>query len=132
MVVNLSYKLIKKFNFKTIVTTRSAEGISIVDDKRNIHLPSMAREVYDVSGAGDTVLAYIASGLAKGKSLPNATEIANDAAGIAVGKFGTTVVNQSDLLDSNPNEKMCTIDQIQNMLKKYLIRKLVSLMVVLI
>ena len=72
----------------------------------------MAREVYDVSGAGDTV-SYIASGLAKGKSLPNATEIANDAAGIAC--FGTTVVNQSDLLDSNPNEKMCTIDQIQNM-----------------
>ena len=67
----------------------------------------MAREVYDVSGAGDTVLAYIASGLAKGKSLPNATEIANDAAGIAVGKFGTTVVNQSeDLLASNPNEKI--------------------------
>ena len=124
IVVNLSNKLIKKFNFKTIVTTRSSEGISIVDNKRNIHLPSRAREVYDVSGAGDTVLAYIASGLAKGKSLPNATEIANDAAGIAVGKFGTTVVNQSDLLDSNPNEKMCTIDQIQNMLKKTFNKKI--------
>ena len=119
LIVNLSKKLLRKFLFKTIITTRSSDGISIIDEKNvNIHLPSKAREVYDVSGAGDTVLAYIASGLAKGKTLPNATEIANDAAGVAVGRFGTTVVSESDLLDSNPINKICLIDELESELKK--------------
>lgn len=119
IVIKLSKSLLKKFNFDAVVTTRSFDGISIVDKKyKHIHLPSKAQEVYDVSGAGDTVIAYIASGLAKGRSLFNATEIANDAAGIAVGKFGTTVVNENDLLNANQNVKICSLEEIYSDLKK--------------
>ena len=118
VVVKLSKLLISKFRFDSVVTTRSSDGISIVDkNNKTIHLPSKAKEVYDVSGAGDTVIAYIASGLSKGKNLFNSTELANDAAGVAVGKFGTTVVNESDLLDSNNNKKVCSIDEICSDLK---------------
>ena len=120
VVVRLSRKLLKKFNFDAIVTTRSSDGISIVDKKNNyLHLPSKAQEVFDVSGAGDTVIAYIASGIANGRSLFNATEIANDAAGFAVGKFGTTVVNEKDLLISNQKNKLCELKELNYDLKKY-------------
>jgi len=113
LVVRLSRSLIKKFDFDSVITTRSAEGISVVSNNNQVfHLPSKAKEVFDVSGAGDTVLAYIASGIANGKTLNNSAEIANDAAGIAVGKFGTTVVNKSDLLDSNKQEKLCSVNEI--------------------
>ena len=119
-VVKMSKRLLKKYNFDAIVTTRSSDGISIVDKKNHyLHLPSKAQEVFDVSGAGDTVIAYIASGLANGRSLFNATEIANDAAGVAVGKFGTTVVNEKDLLNSNQKNKLCKLDELSYVLKKY-------------
>ena len=87
-------------------------------------MPSKAKEVYDVSGAGDTVIAYIASGLANGKSLFNATEIANDAAGIAVGKFGTSIVNENDLLDSSQLKKLCTLEEVFFEIKKMVNKKI--------
>jgi len=120
IVVTLSKELLRKYKFDAIVTTRSSDGISIVDNNNDyLHLPSKAQEVFDVSGAGDTVIAYIAAGIAKGKSLFNATEIANDAAGIAVGKFGTTVVNEKDLLNSNQSKKLLKLEELYNDLKKY-------------
>ena len=119
LVIKLSKKLIKKLNFEAVITTRSSNGISIVHkEDKSLHLPSKAKEVYDVSGAGDTVIAYIASGLANGRSLFNATEIANDAAGVAVGKFGTTVVNENDLLNANENIKVSSLDEITSDLRK--------------
>ncbi len=118
VVVKLSKLLISKFGFDSVITTRSSDGISIVDKSNKIlHLPSKAKEVFDVSGAGDTVIAYVASGLSKGKNLYNATELANDAAGVAVGKFGTTVVNGSDLLNSDNEKKVCTLNEICSDLK---------------
>jgi D-beta-D-heptose 7-phosphate kinase/D-beta-D-heptose 1-phosphate adenosyltransferase len=63
-----------------------------------LHLPAEAAEVYDVSGAGDTALATLACGLATGLDLPLAARLANMAAGIGVGKAGTAVVRESDLL----------------------------------
>ena len=83
-----------------------------------------AKEVYDVSGAGDTVIAYISSGLARGRSLFNSVEIANDAAGIAVAKFGTTVVNEDDLLENDQEKKVCSIKQIQEELKNKINKKI--------
>ncbi len=113
LVIKLSKKLLDDFDFEAIVVTRSSRGISIVGkENKNLQLPSKAQEVYDVSGAGDTVIAYIASGLANGKSLFNSTEIANDAAGIAVGKFGTTIVNENDLLDHSQLKKLCALEEI--------------------
>ncbi|MEE2694802.1 MAG: D-glycero-beta-D-manno-heptose-7-phosphate kinase [Pseudomonadota bacterium] len=119
LVVKLSKKLIKDFGFDAVITTRSADGISVVNStNRNLHLPSKAKEVFDVSGAGDTVIAYIATGLSKEQTLFNATEIANDAAGIAVGKFGTTVVNTSELVEANKENKICSLEEISSEIKK--------------
>lgn len=98
LVIKLSKVMIKKLKFKAIITTRSKDGISVVDSSNNyFHLPSEAKEVFDVSGAGDTVLAYLASSILRGDELRTATMISNIAAGIAVGKFGTSVVSQEEI-----------------------------------
>jgi bifunctional ADP-heptose synthase (sugar kinase/adenylyltransferase) len=62
-----------------------------------------AREVYDVTGAGDTAIATLAVMLAEGRSLMDATRIANRAAGLVVGKFGTSSVSRAELFDSFPS-----------------------------
>lgn len=125
VVEKLSKKILFELQFEAVVITRSSEGISIVSkENKNIHLPSKAKEVYDVSGAGDTVIAYIASGLANGKTLYNSTEIANDAAGIAVGKFGTTIVNENDLLDSGQNKKLRSLEEVIFEIKKSINKKI--------
>ena len=63
------------------------------------HEPTLAREVFDVSGAGDTVIGALALMLASGADLPEAMHIANRAAGIVVGKLGTATVNREELLN---------------------------------
>jgi hypothetical protein len=68
------------------------------DIVHELSLPAVAREVSDVTGAGDTVIATVALGLAAGASLTAAAELANHAAGIAVARFGPTAVTQADLL----------------------------------
>jgi D-beta-D-heptose 7-phosphate kinase/D-beta-D-heptose 1-phosphate adenosyltransferase len=82
----------------TIVATRSEQGISIVrTDAPTVHLPTYAREVFDVSGAGDTVVAALAAALATGASITEAAQLANTAAGIVVGKRGTAVATSAEL-----------------------------------
>lgn len=83
-----------------ILITRGAEGMSIFDGKKATHLPSVAREVFDVTGAGDTVAAVMALGAASGCSLLEATILANIAAGLAVGKRGTATVSLTELRDA--------------------------------
>jgi D-beta-D-heptose 7-phosphate kinase/D-beta-D-heptose 1-phosphate adenosyltransferase len=81
-----------------VLVTRGADGMTLVsagDDP--VHLPALAREVFDVSGAGDTVVAVIAAGLAAGLDTIVAAELANVAAGIVVGKAGTAVVHREEL-----------------------------------
>jgi D-beta-D-heptose 7-phosphate kinase/D-beta-D-heptose 1-phosphate adenosyltransferase len=65
-----------------------------------VTIPTMAKEVYDVTGAGDTVAATLALGLAAGCSMNNAAVLANHAAGIVVGKIGTASVSAAELLDT--------------------------------
>ena len=102
----VSLKLIKKYGFDAVVTTKSSEGISVVKKKKkNFCIPSKAKEVFDVSGAGDTVVAFIASGLARGEDFENSVKLANEAAGIVVGKFGTAVVNRLEVENKNVNNK---------------------------
>ena len=67
---------------------------------RPFAIPSRAQEVYDVSGAGDTVISLLAAGLAAGLTGPTAAEIANLAAGIVVGKLGTATVTPAELIDA--------------------------------
>ncbi len=78
--------------------TRSEEGMSLFfRDGRHLHLPTEAREVFDVSGAGDTVLAFLGAGLGCGLGFEAAARLANLAAGIVVGKLGTSTVSPDEL-----------------------------------
>jgi D-beta-D-heptose 7-phosphate kinase/D-beta-D-heptose 1-phosphate adenosyltransferase len=81
-----------------LVITRSEEGMSIFSESGETHLPTEAREVYDVTGAGDTVLALLGFGLAAGLSLEESAQLANCGAGVVVGKVGTSTANRDELL----------------------------------
>ena len=90
--------LIARHDFGAMLVTRSAEGMSLVDGDGGIrHFPARAREIYDVSGAGDTVIATLAVALAAGLDYPDAADLANTAGGIVVGKAGTAVVRADEL-----------------------------------
>jgi len=80
-----------------LLVTRSEEGMSLFTADGTVHIPAQAREVFDVSGAGDTVIATLGVLLAAGASQPDAVRIANEAAGVVVGKLGTAVVLPSEL-----------------------------------
>jgi D-beta-D-heptose 7-phosphate kinase/D-beta-D-heptose 1-phosphate adenosyltransferase len=68
--------------------------------KKTLHIPTVAREVYDITGAGDTVIATAALALLSGSSILEAAVLANAAAGIVVGKIGTAAVTSEELLES--------------------------------
>lgn len=80
-----------------LMVTRSEEGMTLFRAEGVVHKPTVAREVYDVSGAGDTVIATLGLMLAAGLELPEAMEWSNRAAGIVVGKLGTAVVHPEEL-----------------------------------
>ncbi len=82
---------------EALLLTRSEEGMSLYGDGAPLHVPTVAREVFDVSGAGDTVIATLAAALGAGGSLEEAVRLANQAAGIVVGKLGTAVVTADEL-----------------------------------
>jgi D-glycero-beta-D-manno-heptose-7-phosphate kinase len=88
----------EQYNFEALLVTRSEEGMSLFTENEAVHEPTQAREVYDVSGAGDTVIATIALMLAAGASMTDAMRIANRAAGVVVGKLGTATVTQQELM----------------------------------
>jgi rfaE bifunctional protein kinase chain/domain len=87
----------QKLGLGGLLVTRSEEGMTLYRKDGRLHVPAQAREVYDVSGAGDTVIATIGAMLAAGESMDQAIRIANRAAGIVVGKFGTAVVTPQEL-----------------------------------
>lgn len=92
-------KIITECGIENVLLTRSQDGMTLVTSKGEAtHLPTEAREVFDVSGAGDTVVACLASAIAGGASLSDAARIANVAAGIVVGKIGTAVVYPDELV----------------------------------
>jgi rfaE bifunctional protein kinase chain/domain len=87
-----------RLSLEALLVTRSEEGMTLFDADGVLHVPTVAREVFDVTGAGDTVLATLASMMAGGLSLREAVPIANRAGGIVVGKFGTSTLQFSELL----------------------------------
>ncbi len=96
-------KLRINLNLEAIIVTRGEHGMSLIrKNNRPFHLPTHAREVFDVTGAGDTVIATLAASLGTGKDMKEATQIANLAAGIVVGKLGSATTNITELL-SNKN-----------------------------
>ncbi len=90
-------RLRQRLGLGSVLVTRSEEGMTLFQRGSRLHVPAMAREVYDVSGAGDTVIATIGVMLAAGKDLEDAVRTANRAAGIVVAKFGTAVVHPAEL-----------------------------------
>ena len=77
--------------------------MSLFENGRVTHIPAVAKEVYDVTGAGDTVLAALGLALTSGASLKEAAVIANHAAGVVVGRAGTATVSRHELLDAIEN-----------------------------
>jgi D-glycero-beta-D-manno-heptose-7-phosphate kinase len=91
-------KLRTELQLDALLVTRSEDGMSLFREHDVQHEPTHTREVFDVSGAGDTVIATLAVMLAGGADLPDAMRIANRAAGIVVGKLGTAVVSREEII----------------------------------
>ncbi len=90
--------LLEKLNIKYLLVTRSKKGMILISKDKTINFSTEAKEVYDVSGAGDTVIATVSLGIALGIDIDSAVKMANIAAGIVVSKFGTTPINKDELL----------------------------------
>jgi rfaE bifunctional protein kinase chain/domain len=91
-------KLRVELGLEALLVTRSEEGMSLFRANSVLHEPTQAREVFDVSGAGDTVIATLAVMMASGADLADAVHIANRAAGIVVAKLGTAVVSREEII----------------------------------
>ena len=92
-------RLRRRLKVEALLVTRGGDGMTLYGRGSRLHVPAQAREVSDVSGAGDTVIATLAVMLAAGGDLPDAVRMANRAAGIKVGKFGTAVVYPHELFE---------------------------------
>ena len=103
--VEKGQQLLRDLQLDALLITRGEHGMTLLQASKNpgqpdtpeLHLPAQAREVFDVTGAGDTVIAVLAAALAAGESLRDAVMLSNIAAGIVVGKLGTAVVSATEL-----------------------------------
>lgn len=96
---NKAQRLREELDLKALLLTRSEEGMTLYTADGELTVPAQAREVFDVSGAGDTVIAVTAAMLAAGADLQEAVRIANRAGGIVVGKLGTASVSYKELFE---------------------------------
>lgn len=92
-------KMRRTLMLDALLVTRSEEGMTLYRRGSRLHVPAQAREVYDVSGAGDTVIATLGVAIASRMPMDDAVRMANRAAGIVVGKFGTATVQPAELFD---------------------------------
>ncbi|PQQ27503.1 bifunctional heptose 7-phosphate kinase/heptose 1-phosphate adenyltransferase [Photorhabdus luminescens] len=91
-------QLVRDLDLQALLITRSEQGMSLLSvDQPPLHLPTQAQEVFDVTGAGDTVIGVLATAIAAGKPLNEACFLANAAAGVVVGKLGTSTVSPIEL-----------------------------------
>lgn len=97
-------RLRQELELTALLVTRSEEGMTLYRQGDVLHEPADAKEVFDVSGAGDTVIGTLGVMLAAGADLPTAVRIANRAAGIVVGKLGTAVVKPDELFEPGEDE----------------------------
>ena len=97
-------ELLDKFSCEAVLVTRGEKGMSVFEKKGDVtHIPTIAREVYDVSGAGDTVIATFSLALAAGAEMKKSAYLSNIAGGIVVGKVGVATISPKEL-----EEKLCT------------------------
>jgi D-beta-D-heptose 7-phosphate kinase / D-beta-D-heptose 1-phosphate adenosyltransferase len=90
----------KTHNIETVIVTRGTKGMMVVGDNCHENIPTVAKDVFDVSGAGDTVIATMAACLCSGYSVVDSAHVANVAAGIVVGKLGTSPITIGELNQS--------------------------------
>jgi len=96
--VNKGLRLVKDLNLEAILITRGEHGMTLIrPDSPELHLPARAQEVFDVTGAGDTVISVLAAAMAAGEGLADSTALANLAAGLVVGKLGTAAISGPEL-----------------------------------
>ena len=96
--VERGMKLVADFELSALLVTRSEHGMTLLQPGvEPLHLPTQAQEVFDVTGAGDTVIGVLAASLAAGNSLEESCFLANAAAGVVVGKLGTSTVSPIEL-----------------------------------
>lgn len=131
-IINAARELQKNTNCNYVLVTKGKDGMTLVnkDDYKNIECAS--REVYDVTGAGDTVISYLAVGVANNIDLYDAVSISNYAAGVKVSKMGTYAVKPEDIIDyiidsSNvlDEDKIVTIDKLEEILENTKNKKIV-------
>ena len=99
-ILDLGKKILKTLKAKSILITRSAQGMSLFEQGPKIKTTTIhatAKEVFDVTGAGDTVISVLTLALACGATLQQAAYIANEAAGLVVAKLGTACVNTKEI-----------------------------------
>lgn len=110
----------KTLGLEFFAVTRGDEGISVIDANSLLHIPATAKQVFDVSGAGDTVIATLAAGLVHGLNHQEALQLANIAAGVVVGKVGTVPITRDDLLHelisqdtATQADKVCDLESLK-------------------
>ncbi len=107
--VEKGISLLRMHDFGAVLVTRGEHGMTLIrDGAEELHLPAQAREVYDVTGAGDTVISVLAGALASGVDLEGATALANLAAGISVAKLGAATVSVPELRRALQGERAAT------------------------
>jgi len=117
--VNKGLRLVRELNLEAILITRGEHGMTLIrPDSPELHLPARAQEVFDVTGAGDTVISVLAASMAAGDGLADATALANLAAGLVVGKLGTAAISGPELRramlsDQNSGRGVMTAEQLQ-------------------
>ncbi|MGA2089986.1 MAG: D-glycero-beta-D-manno-heptose-7-phosphate kinase [Endomicrobiales bacterium] len=105
-IAELGRKILKKLNSDSVLITRGEKGMTLLEPNNKItHIPTRAKEVFDVTGAGDTVIATLTLALAAKASFVEAAEIANFAAGVVVAKIGTATVSPEELIKAINNFK---------------------------
>jgi D-beta-D-heptose 7-phosphate kinase/D-beta-D-heptose 1-phosphate adenosyltransferase len=99
-------KLVQDLDLGGVLVTRGEDGMSLVQrDGKVLHIKARAREVFDVTGAGDTVIAAIGCAWAVGSGLEDAVHLANVAAGIVVGKLGAATASPAEILNELSKEE---------------------------
>lgn len=111
-----AHRVMDTCGIDNVLATRSEQGMTLVQDHDSLHIPTRAREVFDVAGAGDTVIAVMAAAVAAGCDYPMAATISNLAGGVVVGKVGTATVRRGELAaavwtgEAGQREKIAALD----------------------
>tara|TARA_A100001015_G_scaffold317910_1_gene436145 strand:+ start:233 stop:1417 length:1185 start_codon:yes stop_codon:yes gene_type:complete len=122
--VDKAISLKNELGLRYLIVTLGPEGVLMVDDQKNVHkMTSEAKQVYDVSGAGDTIIAVLAVLIVNDYEFVSALKIANVAAGLAVGKVGTSVISYRELDDTlntkdNTLQSLHTIDKLMPIIEQ--------------